>query len=363
MTACSKQSPPAVKAGVYTRISSDPSGQRAGVDRQQADCEVHCLARGWEVIEVFCDNDTSAYGRKPRRAYERMLAAVENLELAEQGRPAGQLGWAVRSEDERELVREAARRVLEGDGLMTIARDWNTRSVPGASGGPWTAPTLRRVLLSSRIAGLREHGVDPSGKTLGDLSPAVWAAALDRQTWDQVRAVLLNLERNTNVRKATRYLLTELIHCGDCGAALFSRRATTSGATSALDVDPAISWGSLPIPSTNSSRSSYSGCSRRRRYERRCSPRPAQAMRGRWVAHSPTSAWRSAGCRLSMTTSPCVACWPRGGTGRSGSSWSGRSTASTPWSTPGPSSASSCTPIPVRSGRRPTSISDGTWSG
>ncbi len=82
---------------------------------------------------------------------------------------------------------------------------------------------LRRVLLSSRIAELREHGVDPSGKTLGDLSPAVWAAALDRQTWDQVRAVLLNPERNTNVRKATRYLLTGLIHCGGCGGALFSR--------------------------------------------------------------------------------------------------------------------------------------------
>jgi hypothetical protein len=110
-----------------------------------------------------------------------------------------------------------------GHGLMTIARDWNTQGVPGASGGPWGAPTLRRVLLSSRIAGLREHGVDPSSKKLGDLSPAVWPAALDRQTWDQVRAVLLNPERNTNVRKATRYLLTGLIHCGDCGAALFSR--------------------------------------------------------------------------------------------------------------------------------------------
>ena len=78
MTACPKQSSPAVKAGVYTRISSDPSGQRAGVDRQRADCEAHCLARGWEVVEVFCDNDASAYGRKARRAYEQMLAAVES---------------------------------------------------------------------------------------------------------------------------------------------------------------------------------------------------------------------------------------------------------------------------------------------
>ncbi len=67
-----------VHATIYTRISSDPSDQRAGVERQRADCEALCVARGWEVGEVHEDNDCSAYGRKPRRAYERMLAAVES---------------------------------------------------------------------------------------------------------------------------------------------------------------------------------------------------------------------------------------------------------------------------------------------
>ncbi len=88
MTACRKQSSPAVKAGVYTRISSDPSGQRAGVDRQRADCEAHGLARGWNVVEVFCDNDASTYGHKPRRACERMLAAVESGSIDAIGRHA-----------------------------------------------------------------------------------------------------------------------------------------------------------------------------------------------------------------------------------------------------------------------------------
>ncbi len=119
----------------------------------------------------------------------------KHLELAEHGRPAGQLGWGVRNDEERELVREAAGRVLAGHGLMTIARDWNRRGVQGAAGRPWKAPTLRRALLSSRIAGLREHGVDPSGRALGHLRPATWEPALDRQIWDQVRAVLLNPER------------------------------------------------------------------------------------------------------------------------------------------------------------------------
>ena len=93
----------------------------------------------------------------------------------------------------------------------------------GPPSGPWKAPTLRKVLLSARIAGLREHGVDPSGMTLGQLTTAVWLGAVDRQTWDQVRAVLLNPGRATNLRAPTKYLLAGLIECGSCGARMFSR--------------------------------------------------------------------------------------------------------------------------------------------
>lgn len=39
--------PVAVRAAAYTRISSDSSGQRAGVERQQTDCEEYCLTRVW----------------------------------------------------------------------------------------------------------------------------------------------------------------------------------------------------------------------------------------------------------------------------------------------------------------------------
>src|SRR5437588_7717714 len=198
-----KQTSPVVRAGVYTRISWDPQGQRAGVERQRADCEALCAERGWEIAQYLEDNDASAYRGKPRRAYGRMLSAIEDgtldavvtwhndrlhcspreleafidlvehrglrvavvtggdydlttpdgrftarivgavarkesedrsrrvrrkqLELAEQGRPAGQLGWGIRTAAEREFVREAADRVLAGQGLITIARDWNGR--------------------------------------------------------------------------------------------------------------------------------------------------------------------------------------------------------------------------------------------
>ena len=293
------QNAPAVRAAVYTRISWDPDGQRAGVERQRVDCEALCADRGWQIAQYLEDNDRSAYTGKRRLAYERLLAVVEerrvdavvtwhndrlhrspreletfidlversgvrvavvtggdydlttpegrftarivgavarkesedrsrrvrrkHLELAEQGRPASQLGWGVRNDAERLLVQEAARRVLAGQGLITIARDRNRRGVPGTTACPWSAPTLRKILLSARIAGLREHGADPRGRVLGALTSGVWEGAIDRRTWDHVRSVLLNPERLTLGNTPTKYLLMGLVFCGVCGGRMFSR--------------------------------------------------------------------------------------------------------------------------------------------
>jgi DNA invertase Pin-like site-specific DNA recombinase len=65
-------------AGIYTRISSDGTGEALGVARQEADARKLCAERGWTVVDVFCDNDKSAYDRrKPRARYRDMLNAVE----------------------------------------------------------------------------------------------------------------------------------------------------------------------------------------------------------------------------------------------------------------------------------------------
>ena len=147
----------------------------------------------------------------------------KHLELAERGRPASQLGWGVRTDAERLLVQEAARRVLAGQGLIAIARDWSRRGVPGTTACPWSAPTLRKILLSARIAGLREHGADPRGRVLGAPTPGVWEGAIDRRTWDHVRSVLLNPERLTLGNTPTKHLLMGLVFCGVCGGRMFSR--------------------------------------------------------------------------------------------------------------------------------------------
>ena len=48
--------------------------------RQEQDARALAESRGWEVVDVYCDNDTSAssYGKKPRTQYLRMLADIES---------------------------------------------------------------------------------------------------------------------------------------------------------------------------------------------------------------------------------------------------------------------------------------------
>jgi DNA invertase Pin-like site-specific DNA recombinase len=58
---------------IYARISSDPDATHLGVTRQLKDCRDRAKALGWVIGEEYIDNDVSAYGRKPRPEYTRML--------------------------------------------------------------------------------------------------------------------------------------------------------------------------------------------------------------------------------------------------------------------------------------------------
>lgn len=63
-------------AVVYSRISHDPEGRQAGVQRQEQDCRRMAAERGWVVLEpVYRENDTSASTRSRQRrpVFEQML--------------------------------------------------------------------------------------------------------------------------------------------------------------------------------------------------------------------------------------------------------------------------------------------------
>jgi DNA invertase Pin-like site-specific DNA recombinase len=120
--------------------------------------------------------------------------------------------------DEAAAIGEAAARILAGDSLHSICRDFEERGIRTVSGKPWTLQTLRQILRSARISGQREHkGVI--------VAKAEWPAIIDPSTTAQLRALLDNPARRTN-RTARRHLLTGVLVCGRCQAKLVARSRT-----------------------------------------------------------------------------------------------------------------------------------------
>lgn len=111
---------------------------------------------------------------------------------------------------EAAMVREAAERVLAGEGLWRIVNDLTARGYVTQRGGPWQTQTLRRALLKPALAGLRTY----RGKIVGE---AAWEPILDRATFDRLTAKLTDPARRTSNRgTAVRYLLSGIALCGKC---------------------------------------------------------------------------------------------------------------------------------------------------
>lgn len=60
---------------IYCRISSDPTGEQAGVERQEAACREKARSLGMHVEKVYIDNDVSATSGVSRPEFEDMLKA------------------------------------------------------------------------------------------------------------------------------------------------------------------------------------------------------------------------------------------------------------------------------------------------
>ncbi len=176
------------------------------------------------------------------RAYARIVGAIARqeserksvrarrkaLELAEAGKVGGGGYRPFGYETDRVTVRESEAveirwmldRIIGGGSLQSVANELKDRGVRTTTGALWQNTTIRRLLISGRVAGLRDH----RGEVIG---PAVWDAIVDRESWDQGRAILLDPKRRTNNGRNRSYLLSGgLVRCGLCGEGLVARPAS-----------------------------------------------------------------------------------------------------------------------------------------
>lgn len=135
--------------------------------------------------------------------------------------------WQVVPEQAARL-REAAQRVLDGDALGAIVRDWNDQGVPAPAGyrahlgGAWTSATIKRALLSPTVSGLRRLD--------GALVDGNWEPVLDRQLWERVGTVLTDPARRAHSKGVDRqHLLSGFMRCGRCGCEMYGSSRKTGG--------------------------------------------------------------------------------------------------------------------------------------
>jgi hypothetical protein len=175
---------------------------------------------GLFMARIFAAFAAKESGRRSARVARKMLANAEaGLPHGTAQRAFGyETGNMVVREDEAQIVRDLVARTIAGESMRSLAQWLNDHEIRTVSGKPWITTTLRALVQSGRIAGLREH----KGQVVG---PAVWEPIITPAQRDQVLAVFAAKARSTK-RIPRRYVLSGMLRCGKCGNTLFSAART-----------------------------------------------------------------------------------------------------------------------------------------
>ncbi len=115
---------------------------------------------------------------------------------------------------EAAIIRTLAKRFLAGESLRSLATWLDNSGVKTVTGQPWRTPTLRTMLASGRIAGLREF----RGEIV---ATAQWKPIITPRQREQILA-LMDSRKVSGRRSPRRYLLSGMLRCGKCGTRLYS---------------------------------------------------------------------------------------------------------------------------------------------
>jgi site-specific DNA recombinase len=114
---------------------------------------------------------------------------------------------------EADALRDAAERILRGETVGSIIREWTQRGIKPSGGKKWEETSLVNTLKSPRLAGLRKW----QGKTY----PAQWPAIFDVDTHERLVKLFSDPSRRAHVVGRKRHLLAGIARCGKCGGPLY----------------------------------------------------------------------------------------------------------------------------------------------
>ncbi len=166
------------------------------------------------IMAAVAANESASKSRRITRKHQ---------ELAERGMPnmSGKYRPFGYGEDrvsivpaEAEAIRSMVARFLAGDSWRSLATWANEQGIKTSSGGEFTSITVRTMLLSARIAGLRAHGgvVVAQGRWEAIITPEQRQRMLD----------LVESRKQTGRRTPRRYLLSGLVRCSRCGNRMYA---------------------------------------------------------------------------------------------------------------------------------------------
>lgn len=169
------------------------------------------------------------------RMVARLLAAVSaqevehkserqrsaNTQRAVNGEPAARVGYGYTRDahgavqvvpEQAAVIREAVRRILDGESMRHICSDFQTRGIPTPGGARrWVSTTLRQLVTRESLAGLRRH----HGVVVGELDPSI-PRIVTRAEHDRLKTMMTDPSRRTNAGSEPKYLLGGIARCGKC---------------------------------------------------------------------------------------------------------------------------------------------------
>jgi site-specific DNA recombinase len=120
---------------------------------------------------------------------------------------------------EAQVILEAAKRVLAGDSLGAISRDFTSRSIFTSTGAKWEATTLKRSLTNPTYNAKRVHRyTGPQGEQIEEMHDGDWPAILNDDLFGRLSAFLMDPARRLSRTVERAHLLPGIARCGECGA-------------------------------------------------------------------------------------------------------------------------------------------------